>query len=239
MTNLESLSNRYFRDGFVIVRELITKKEIKSFEKELFSTYSRYLKLKLDKKNIHKIIIKNEKIGNHDLLYRCYKNYLKTKPFKNIEKKLSIISKKILKVDFKYLNSGMAIGIKNSKRTAYDWHQEKSYYNIKNTIHFQFPIIISAKKNNGTMSVLKSSHRLGEIKKIKNIKLNKKSINTFKPININKIKKNYKEKFIEMNLGDICIFNENILHKTNKNSTEKVRFVPIIRLKPSKNEKFI
>ena len=81
------------------------------------------------------------------------------------------------------------------------------------------------------MSVLKSSHELGEIKKVKNIKLTKKSINTFKPSNIQKIKNKYVEKHITMNLGDACMFNENIVHRSNKNYSKMIRFVPIIRLK--------
>mgnify|MGYP001350646088 CR=1 FL=1 len=230
--NLKSLKNKYSKDGFVIVRKLLSKKEVTFFEKKLYSVYGKYLRVVLNSNNIHKVIMKKEKEGSHDILYKCFKKYIKSQPFKEIESKFLKISKKIFKYNYKYLNSGMAIGIKKSKRTAYDWHQEKSYYRYKNTIHFQFPIIVPVKKNNGTMSVLKSSQRLGEIKNLKNIKLSKKSINTFKPVNINKIKKMYKEKFIEMNLGDVCIFHENILHKTNKNSSNKVRFVPIIRLKP-------
>ena len=88
------------------------------------------------------------------------------------------------------------------------------------------------------MSVLVGSHQLGSIKEVKNIKRSKKSINTFKPQNIVSIKKRFKEKFINLHLGDICLFNENIIHKSNKNFTNTVRFVPIVRLQPKKVNKF-
>ena len=234
MSKFISLINKYERNGFVILKNFITKKEINDFEKKLFLIYSNILKVEVNRKNLHKIIISREKNEFYDQLYLCYKKYIVSKPYKDIQKKFSLFARKIFKTNYNYLNSGMAIGIMSSKRTAYDWHQEQSYYNIKNTIHFQFPIISPATKINGTMSVLKSSHNLGEIKKTKNIKLTKKSINTFKPTNINSIKKNFKEIFITMKLGDVCMFSENIIHRTNKSYSKKLRLVPIIRLKQSK-----
>ena len=66
---------------------------------------------------------------------------------------------------------------------------------------------------------------------ITNRKLSKKSINSFVPKKINIFKKKYPEKYINLNLGDVCIFDENLIHKTNKNITNKIRFAGIIRLK--------
>jgi hypothetical protein len=33
-----------------------------------------------------------------------------------------------------------------------------------------------------------------------------------------------------MKLGDVCMFSDNIVHRTNKNYSNKIRFVPIVRL---------
>ena len=85
------------------------------------------------------------------------------------------------------------------------------------------------RKSNGTMSVLTGSHKIGFIKKVKNVKLSKKSINSFVPKNITALKKKYSEKFINMNLRDVVLFNENIIHKTNNNISNKIRFACIIR----------
>ncbi len=84
------------------------------------------------------------------------------------------------------------------------------------------------------MSVLSGSHNLGFIKKVDNHKLSKKSINSFVPKNIINIKKKYPEKFINMNLKDIVLFNENIIHRSNENISNKVRFAGIIRLREIK-----
>ena len=167
----------------------------------------------------------------YDQLYKALKSYNKTIPFKNIAKRLNKYSKLIFKNNFKYAATGMAVGIGGSKRTSYEWHQEKPYYKNDSTIHYQFPILLPCNKLNGTMSVLVGSNRLGFIKRVNNKKLSKKSINSFIPKNINSIKSRFYEKFINMKLKDIVLFSENIIHRTNKNTSNKVRFAGIIRLK--------
>ena len=81
------------------------------------------------------------------------------------------------------------------------------------------------------MSVLKGSNKLGFIREVTNKKLNKKSINSYVPKDIKKIKKNLPEKFINMHLKDIVLFDENLIHKSNENRTKKVRFAGVVRLK--------
>jgi ectoine hydroxylase-related dioxygenase (phytanoyl-CoA dioxygenase family) len=178
---------------------------------------------------IKNFIKKNESNLFEKKLFKIYGNILKIKiNKKNIH---SIISQHEKNKNYEFINSGVAIGIKKSKRTAYNWHQEKPYYKKINTLHFQFPILNPVNIKNGTMSVLKGSNKLGFLKEVSNIKLSKKSINSFVPKKINIFKKIYPEKYINLNLGDICIFDENLIHKTNKNITNKIRFAGIIRLR--------
>ena len=53
--------------------------------------------------------------------------------------------------------------------------------------------------------------------------------NKVKVKGINLIKKHFKEKFLTMDLGDVCIFDEHIIHKSNINKTNKIRFAGIVR----------
>tara|TARA_B100002052_G_scaffold255304_1_gene245426 strand:- start:718 stop:1419 length:702 start_codon:yes stop_codon:yes gene_type:complete len=227
-------SEQFHKNGFVIIKDFFKINEIEAFEKSLMKTYSGFFKIKLNKKNIHKIISKLEYEGMYDLLYGALKKFIKTEPFKKASIRLTKYSQKLFNRKYKHANSGMAIGIKKSKRTAYKWHQEKPYYKSFSTIHYQFPILNSNNLKNGTMSVLSGSHNLGFIKKVDNYKLSKKSINSFVPKNIVNIKKKYPEKFINMNLKDILLFDENIIHRSNKNTSDKVRFAGIIRLREIK-----
>ena len=225
------INNQFNRSGFVVIKNFTKKNESNLFEKKLFKIYGNILKIKINKKNIHSIISQHEKNKNYDLLYRAFKKYSSDKCFENLSKKFSTLARKIFKKNYEFINSGVAIGIKKSKRTAYNWHQEKPYYKKINTLHFQFPILNPVNIKNGTMSVLKGSNKLGFLKEVSNIKLSKKSINSFVPKKINIFKKIYPEKYINLNLGDICIFDENLIHKTNKNITNKIRFAGIIRLR--------
>lgn len=60
----------------------------------------------------------------------------------------------------------------------------------------------------------------------------KKFLKVFgKVLKINIFKKIYPEKYINLNLGDVCIFDENLIRKTNTNTTNKIIFAGIIRLR--------
>jgi ectoine hydroxylase-related dioxygenase (phytanoyl-CoA dioxygenase family) len=230
LKNYKYYTNKFSKDGYVVIKNFFNQREINDFEKQLLSTYSKYLNVSLNKKNIHSTVLSNESNGNHDSLYKALISYTKKKPFKSASKKLTKLSKLFFNKNFKPIASGMAIGINKSKRTAYEWHQEKPYYKEISTIHYQFPILNLCNRINGTMSVLAGSHNLGFIKEVVNLKFSKKSINSFVPKRIKQIKKKYPEKFINMKLTDVVLFNENIVHRSNSNISNKVRFAGIIRL---------
>jgi ectoine hydroxylase-related dioxygenase (phytanoyl-CoA dioxygenase family) len=223
---------QYDKKGYLVIKNFLKKKEKNNFSLELFKVYSKILKKEINSKNIHKIISDCEKQKKYDELYSAFRKYCKNQSFKKISKRLSSLAKKIHKnKKFKVVNTGMAIGIKNSTRTAYKWHQEKPYYKNIDTIHFQFPAFGICNKKNGTMSVLEGSHNIGYEKKLTNIKLNEKSINSFVPKSINKLKKKFSEKSVILKEHDLVIFNQCLLHKTNSNKSNKVRFAANLRFK--------
>ena len=43
------------------------------------------------------------------------------------------------------------------------------------------------------------------------------------------MKKYFKEKFLNMNVSDVCIFHEHLIHRSNINKTNKIRFAGINR----------
>jgi len=222
----------YDKKGYIVIKNFLKKKEKKDFSLELFKIYSKILKKEINSKNIHKIISNYEKQKKYDELYSAFRKYCKNKSFKKFSKRLRLLAKKIHKnKKFKVVNTGMAIGIKDSTRTAYKWHQEKPYYKNIETIHFQFPAYGICNKKNGTMSVMEGSHNIGFEKKLRNIKLHKKSINSFVPKNINKLKKKFTERSVILKERDLVVFNQCLIHKTNSNKSNKIRFAANLRLK--------
>jgi len=79
------------------------------------------------------------------------------------------------------------------------------------------------------MSILSGSHKLGFIKKTITNQRHKKSVYSYIPKDIRKIEKKFVEKSIIMKLKDIVVFDENVLHRSNKNLTNKIRFAGTVR----------
>ena len=221
--------DQFHSRGYYIFKNSLPSFNVKKIENSFFSIYSKILGLEVNKKNYSKIILNFEKLKKFDELYLALKNFSSNKELLIFSKFFKKLLVNIFKKNFKLINTGMAIGINNSSRTAYNWHQEKPYYPNKKTIHFQFPLLRPCNKKNGTMSVLSGSNNEGYIRSTKNIKKNQKSINSLVPKNIKRYQKKYREFFINMKKRDFVVFHENAIHKTNKNISPNARLACIFR----------
>ena len=221
--------NHFHSSGCYIFRGCLPYLKVKKIEKNFFSTYSKILGTEVNKKNYSKTILNFEKLKKFDVLYLAFKKFSSNKELLNFSKFFKKVLVNIFKKNFNLINTGVAIGLNNSSRTAYNWHQEKPYYPKKQTIHFQFPLLRPCNKKNGTMSVLLGSNKEGYIQSTKNIKKSQKSVNSFVPKDIKKFKKKYKEFFINMKKKDFVMFHENLIHRTNKNISPNIRLACILR----------
>lgn len=227
----KELKYKYYSKGYIVLKGILSKKDLDDCKKQLLISYKKIFNKELDYKNLHVFLTKCERNKEWDKMYVAFKEVCKSKSFYNISKKLEIFSKNFFNVKTKPVTASYAIGIKNSKRTSYNWHQEKTYYSKikKDTFHYQFPFFEKCSKSNGTMSVLEGSHTIGRILDYTCSRKFKKGVPSYIPKDIKLMKKHFKEKYLNMDLGDICIFHENIVHKTNVNKTNKIRFAGIIR----------
>ncbi len=226
-----NLQYQYYSKGYVILKNALNKKDLLECKKQLLKSYKKIFKENVTFDNIHKILSKYEKNKDWDIMYLAFKDACNSKSFLKISKKLEKLSRNFFNLKCKTLTCAYAIGIKNSKRTGYDWHQEKTYYSKikKKTFHYQFPFFDKCDKSNGTMSVLEGSHTLGEISEYTYNRNFRKGVYSYVPKDIKQMKKFFKEKYLIMNIGDVCIFHENIIHRSNKNNTSKIRFAGINR----------
>jgi len=121
-------------------------------------------------------------------------------------------------------------GMPSDERLAYDWHQESNFIPIDNpVIHFHFPVFENATMLNGTMSVLKGSHKLGTIPYIKSKKASNAYTNLV-PENIVEIKEKYGEEHFILGVGDVGIFHHDLVHRSNSNASTKTRFSGVCRV---------
>ena len=157
---------KYYSKGYIILKNVINKKDLANCQRQLLYSYKKVFNKEIDSKNIHEFLTKCEhNKKNWDKMYVAFKDVCNSKPFYKMTKNFEVLTKNFFNTSTRPLSLGYAIGIRNSQRTSYNWHQEKTYYSKikKATFHYQFPFFGKCSKSNGTMSVLEGSHTLGEI----------------------------------------------------------------------------
>ena len=90
-------------------------------------------------------------------------------------------------------------------------------------------VYLNPPANNGTMSVLDRSHLLGNLPYNKK-QLSNDSYTDLIPEKIDSIKNEFQELHIELECGDCFIFHQDLIHKSNYNSSKLSRPVGIFRL---------
>ena len=107
------------------------------------------------------------------------------------------------------------------------WHQE-SYFTLPNSncVQLWAPVINNINpKDTGTMTAITKSHSIGEIKHSiirHNDNYISESITEDKIVNLDK-----DQKLFSLNVGDVLLFHENLIHKTITNLGNKVRYTLI------------
>lgn len=228
--DLNQNKHEFFKNGYSIIKNFLSPEDVENFKYMLVDGYGAILKENITLENISKVISKYEKDGLYDKLYEAFKNNISSHHFVKMGKKFSNYVSKNFGLNTKLISTGYAIGIKDAKRTSYDWHQEKPYYDKEETIHLQFPMIYPCNEKNGTMSVLEGSQKLGYVKETSSIQQGKKTVYSYVPKKITDYINVYPERYINMSIRDAAIFDQNLIHRTNKNSVDDVRFAGIVRL---------
>tara|TARA_B100000795_G_scaffold210401_1_gene163945 strand:- start:380 stop:916 length:537 start_codon:yes stop_codon:yes gene_type:complete len=133
------------------------------------------------------------------------------------------------------LNVSFLPSIPKDNRLIYDYHQESNYMRgFENVFNVHYPILRSSNYENGTMSVLPKSHKLGTLDFHKSYaKEAHNSRANLIPVDIEKIQKNHEEIFNYLEIGDVVIFHKDLIHKSNYNASEKTRLVGTIRVTTS------
>jgi ectoine hydroxylase-related dioxygenase (phytanoyl-CoA dioxygenase family) len=212
--------------GWVNIKNGISKISIKNLEKEFNEISHRFCGYKLEaaikklnkrnKDKLHELCNLVQKSSSHIKLINNFETILK-----NITKKKNLIIS---------LGQFILPGPPKDKRLVYNFHQESSYYkNYRKTIHFHFPIFNNANLKNGAMSALSKTHKLNRIKKNK-IQKKVKGFTSITPKNINKLTKDFEHVVFDTKLGDLLIFDGNLIHKSNTNFSNNCRIVSVHRM---------
>lgn len=210
--------------GFVVKRQIIDKDILNRLSKELDECYSRYVPNFVDIDSAIKTLDKDDK----SLLYEISKSTGNLLTMKEISVNLRryLESRRTL---FEVTN-GYIIGLPNDNRITYDYHQESSYWpNYKYDVTtVQYSISDRLTKDNGSMSVLVGSHKLGALEYHKSEYKPHSTMSNI-PVDIDKFKNKYEEYVFELERGDCAFFHKDLIHRSNTNITDTVRLAGTIR----------
>jgi hypothetical protein len=119
------------------------------------------------------------------------------------------------------------LGIPADERLTYSWHQESSYIpTVSNLYNVWIPLFNESTSKNGAMSVLTGSNKLGQVEYNRIDKPNGFCDLT---IDVEKLTPKYPEHFCHITPGDGILFDKNLIHRSNLNISDKVRFSLVIR----------
>lgn len=227
-----NLKTFYENDGYVAIKNAISQKSLERFRKDFYELsidgdcsqvdYSKIDKQiielnKTDRSALHKLQIIASKLSSfHSLVWEIHKYLVQINQSKN-------------HLFFKSL--GFVLGVPESQRLAYDWHQDGTYHgknNGESVTHVWFPIFYPTTIRNGTMSFLDKSHKLGLLD-YENIKLETNGYTTHKVVGIESIVEKHEELYCELEPGDCVFFDDNIIHKSNINHTDLCRIVGVMK----------
>lgn len=240
--NLKNLLMTYEKKGYVNLGQIISKKKAKQLSK-------RAIDLMLGKKVYEGMFFQMEGKGgsykkinkNSEKFLGPSKDYRKIKDLEYDHLFLKVIQNKYLKFFSKILigNNVSSMRAMILNKPAYnssqlDFHQDISdNWNMSGKPNFTFWMSLNGStKQKGCLRIIEESHTYGKIGQGHFIK--KKELTKFK---------NKKIKYLEMKAGQAIIFNNHLLHGSQKNKTSRMRLAFTVcfmnsKIKHNKYNKF-
>lgn len=226
ISELKSPADFFNENGYIFLKDYLNVNAINEFENE-FVKLCKPLGIK--KNTFDEICIHLNKTDK-DLLYKIHSVASKLTYLSKIGKDAQRLIRLIGDTN-PLINIGetFLLGLPDDKRLVYDYHQESNFMQgFSNIYNVHYPFIRKADENNGSMSIIPKTHKLGTLEFIKS-KLSNNSYTNLIPVSIDKIREDYEEFQCVLELGDIIIFHKDLIHKSNHNESQLCRPVGIHR----------
>jgi ectoine hydroxylase-related dioxygenase (phytanoyl-CoA dioxygenase family) len=239
----KELLNKFEKDGFVIIQNLIKKELLIKLENSLFNLIKYHLKeenVNLEQYQNQKELIHKGFIALDEMRMSDKKKTDRIQIIYNMIRRSEILSNIVhsdeVMNNVKYLLESppnmpaytftQFCRMDSPKNHSFDlgWHQE-SYENIPGTrcVVLWAPAVDKNNIENGSMYVLKNSCEGGEQPHYI-IQLSDRYINHCIPEDKIKNFSNYEKILLDLTPGDVLLFNHHLIHKTNTNRGNRVRF---------------
>jgi hypothetical protein len=120
------------------------------------------------------------------------------------------------------------LGLPSDERMAYSWHQESSYIPTVPTVYTMWtPLFNPSTRENGTMSVLSGTNKLGNVGYNR---VDKAHGYCDLVADYKELVSKYPEYFCCNATGDCILFDKDLVHRSNFNSTDYVRISLTLRV---------
>ena len=246
--NSHKYRNSFQKKGYLIVRNVLNKRDFLNIERLIYSAANKYINFK--KKKINGL---NDLKFNEELIKLRKKNKKKFSSFFDTlqtsiatyqfwtNNKILHIVKKILQCDLESISAtDLLIRLDSpiDKRNKLEWHQDSAYFrqnnNGANGLNCWTPLTDLIMKM-GPLEFLENSHKIGRIK------VKKVSSGKFKSVQrkiAENLIKNFKIKKFELKLGDFIFLNMNTVHRSGENVSKVFRASTICRYHKTNTKDF-
>ncbi|KIC41609.1 hypothetical protein RA27_10270 [Ruegeria sp. ANG-R] len=216
------------RDGYVVLRNFLSEPALDAMRQSLKSIFEVYAE------EDEQIFDTVERLATKEkeLFYRIYKfiakSFLSLYPVRL--ECLPVVEKLLggkVHID---IGSAVIFAPPENTRLTWGWHQETTYDpDMPEALHFSFPIFEPARVENGSMSVLLGSHKLGTLPYDK-IKLADDAATSLVPRNMEQWCQDYEEVPFVADPGDIAVFHNDLIHRSNTNLSGRSRITGLVRI---------
>lgn len=241
--DIKSIEKAYLDDGYVIIKDFFSNKVLENFKNSLLGHVNNQLDkhgLSAIKDPLNEGLIKLNKIRadktKYDSVQVIYNTVRKlpelfeliaNQDLIKVVKRLSGLENINPSISPYIWEAFCRIDPPQDKTFDLKWHQE-SYFTLPNSncVQLWAPLINNINPNDtGTMTAIAKSHSIGELKH-SIIRHNDNYIS--ESITDDKIGDLHKgQKLFSLNVGDVLLFHENLIHKTITNLGNKVRYTLI------------
>ena len=237
-SSIDELRADYEKDGFVSIKGLIPFEKLEAVQSDLAETFAEFA---ADKQfPIDSAIIELDK-KDKQLLYELH---MATTKLISLRSLFSLFAGVVVDLTSNQapvyeISGGYLLGIPKDERLVYDFHQESNYMREFSSIfNFHFPLLRKSSQQNGTMSVLLGSHKIGTVSFEKK-RLSQNAYTNLIPTAIEEIQSEFEEVHCILEPGDCVVFHKDLVHKSNFNSSDLCRPVGTARLTQNKRGSWV
>ena len=216
------------RDGYVVLRNFFSEPALDAMRESLRAIFEVYSKDGED------VFATSERLATEEkkLFYRIYKFIAKTFiSLYPVRLECLSVAQKLLggKIHID-IGSAVIFAPPEDTRLTWGWHQETTYDpDLKDAIHFSFPIFEQARVENGSMSVLLGSHKLGTLPYDK-VQSADDAATSLVPQGMDKWVNEFEEVPFIADPGDVAVFHNDLIHRSNANVSGRSRITGLVRI---------